>query len=122
MKINGRYTRNCCVARAAAERPRMQAAGAEKRQRAVWSKLKTDKPAMSRRATFIYVTMSGAHRRATASPSRLLLSANFSRGVLRVSSPRADVANLKSVIFFIRVPHSRKVVFLFFFIFLNVIS
>jgi len=39
---------------------------AEKRRSAVWSKLKTDKPAMSRRTTFIYVTMSDAHRRATA--------------------------------------------------------
>lgn len=33
---------------------------------AVWSKLKTDKPAMSRRAAFIYVTMSVPTRRAAA--------------------------------------------------------
>lgn len=63
---------------------------AEKRQSAVWSKLKTDKPAMSRRAAFIYVTMSGNHRRATAGRLRAVRSyrRTFHEEEFCASSPR----------------------------------
>lgn len=66
--------------------------GTERRQSAVWGKLKTDKPAMSRRAAFIYVTMSGARRRRRrqtagfALPRRSLIGELFTRGVLRFLS------------------------------------